>query len=223
MTEPTPATSTRDLWAAVDALTQPRRRKLQRDDDTVEWFTLPSLWAQLVEAMDKNTGDQGNGKLQSRPPVNTAAMSLLLEIAGAVRTERRDRRLKAALDTPLELRAVISDVIRELDRPHPDNPQWTVWQWWEVTVRSWTARVRAAVGQSDTYRLHNAVCLTCGATTVPAFDTDGTETGRQPALIVWSPDGVVSSVDCDMCGSRLADIQLRDLWDRAREAKEKTA
>jgi hypothetical protein len=231
-------TEARDLWHAVAALTETRRQKLRRDDGAVEWFTLPSLWKQLVEAMEKNTGDNGNGKMQSRPPVNTAAMSLLIRIAGVVRDERRLRlkeanekadttrtmtlKARVPLKTPGELRQVISDLICVGDQPINDD--WTVFEWWEDQIRAWCAQIRATIGQSDTWRLYGAACRTCAAVTVPAFDPDtGDESGRQPALVVHTTAGEVTGVVCDMCGSTLADIHLRDLWDQARQAKEQIA
>ena len=227
----------RDLWAAVDALTNPRRQKLRRDDGAVEWFILPSLWDQLIEAMEKNTGDQGNGKMRSRPPMNMAAMSLLLRIAGMVRDERHQRLREAKasadgarvrtlkgrppLNTPGELRQVISDVIRSGDQPIRDT-EWTIFEWWEDQIRAWSSQIRTTIGVGDTWRLYGAACRTCRAMTVPAFE-DGKENGRQPALVVYTANGIVTGVICDMCGSSLADIHLRDLWDQARQAKEMTA
>jgi hypothetical protein len=231
-------TEPRDLWHAVAALTETRRQKLRRDDGAVEWFTLPALWQQLIEAMEKNTGDNGNGKMQSRPPVNTAAMSLRYRIEGVVRDERRTRLVESArladaprcltlkarvpFETPVELRQVVSDLIRCGDQPI--NNDWTVFEWWESQIRAWCAQIRATIGQSDTWRLYGAACRTCAAVTVPAFDPDtGDESGRQPALVVHTSADEVTGVVCDMCGSTLADIHLRDLWDQARQAKEQIA
>ena len=228
-TESNESIQPRDLWAAVDALTNPRRQKLRRDDGAVEWFTLPSLWDQLIEAMDHATGSNGSGKMQSRPPVNTAAISLLIRIAGVVRDERRQRLREATeradtpriltlrgrppLNTPGELRQVISDVIRCGDQPI-EGSEWTFFEWWESQIDSWCAQIRATIGQAETWRLYGAPCRTCRALTVPAFDPDtGEESGRQPALIVHSSDGMITSVICDMCGSALADVHLQGLWD----------
>jgi hypothetical protein len=231
-------TEPRDLWHAVAALTETRRQKLRRDDGAVEWFTLPALWQQLIEAMDHATGSNGSGKMQSRPPVNTAAMSLLIRIAGVVRDERRLRLAEARgkadagrvltlkgrvpLETPGELRQVVSDLIRCGDQPINDD--WTMFEWWESQIRAWCTQIRSTIGQAETWRLYGAACRTCSALTVPAFDPDtGDEAGRQPALVVHTAAGEVTGVVCDMCGSTLADIHLRDLWDQAREAKEMTA
>jgi hypothetical protein len=227
-------TEPRDLWHAVAALTETRRQKLRRDDGAVEWFTLPALWQQLIEAMDHATGSNGSGKMQSRPPVNTAAMSLLIRIAGVIRDERRSRLREATeradtsriltlrgrlpLETPGELRQVISDVIRLGDEPIGDT-DWTFYQWWEAQIRAWCSQVRSMIGQAETWRLYGAACRTCSALTVPAFDPDtGDEAGRQPALVVHSSNDVITGVICDMCGSALADIHLQRLWDEAHRA-----
>jgi hypothetical protein len=229
-------TEPRDLWHAVAALTETRRQRLRRDDGATEWFTLPSLWTQLIEAMEGVTGYQGDGKLQqSRPPLNTSAMSLLIRIAGVVRDERRTRfreatdlsdaarvmtlRGRLPFETPGELRQIISDLIRCGDQPIPDS-DWTLFEWWESQIRSWASQIRATIGQAETWRLYGAACRTCQALTVPAFDPEtGEAVGRQPALVVHSSNDVVTSVTCDMCGSALADVHLQRLWDDAHKAK----
>jgi len=151
MSHPESLITSRDLWDAVAAFDRPQTRTL-REGDYVEKFTVPPLWTQLYEAIDKNTGDQGNSKMQSRPPVNTNAMSLLIEIATAVRYEKWDRKLKTSQETPLELRAIISDVIRGGNVPSNTDGM-TTWEWWEWCIRSWNTRIRTVLGQTLTHRL----------------------------------------------------------------------
>jgi len=220
MSHPESLITSRDLWDAVAAFDRPQTRTL-REGDYVEKFTVPPLWTQLYEAIDKNTGDQGNSKMQSRPPVNTNAMSLLIEIATAVRYEKWDRKLKTSQETPLELRAIISDVIRGGNVPSNTDGM-TTWEWWEWCIRSWNTRIRTVLGQTLTHRLYGAACRTCHASTVPAFDEQGNPAGRQPALIVHidTDTELVTSVACDMCGTILEDHHLQGLWDQARRAKE---
>jgi hypothetical protein len=191
----------RDLWLVCDRLTNPTRERLTLDTGTV-WIRLPSLWLQLYDLIDKNTGDAGNGKQQSRPPLNTAALSLLLEIAADVRDGCHQARLKRSFDVPRDIRAIVSDVIRRAD---PDAVATS-----HALIRGWVARIKATLPNNPdrTWRMRGA-CRVCSSTTVPVWE-DGEEL-RAPALIVHSEGGVIDKVSCDFCGSELDGDELTQL------------
>jgi hypothetical protein len=191
----------RALWDAADAITNPTRIRLQRDVGPGEWVTLPSLWLQLVDAIDKDTMDGGNGKQQSRPPLNTAALSLLLEISTGVRDWMLDAGLKRTRDVPKDLRSIVSHVIATTEQKAMGTTL--------ETLRRWRSRVKATISNDPdrTWRMHGAACRVCSSTSVPVFDDDGTET-RQPALIVHSEDGVIDRIECAFCSSILTGPDL---------------
>jgi hypothetical protein len=195
----------RDLWAAVDALTNPSRVRLPRDFDLPpEWVTLPSLWDQLADAIDSSTGRGARGAQRSRPPCNAEALSLLLEIATAVRDGCHRARLKRTRDVPRDLRQIVSNAIRTTD---PDIINGA-----HIQVRGWVAEVRLTISNDPdrSWRMHGAACRTCGSTTVSVWDKAGEET-HQPALIVHSEDGVVDMIECAFCGSVLTGDDLTQL------------
>ena len=191
----------RDLWTQCDRLTNPTRERLTLDTGTV-WIRLPSLWAQLYDLIDKNTADAGNGKQQSRPPLNTAALSLLLEIAAAVRDGCHQAHLRRSFDVPKDVRSIVSDVIRRADQDALDTSH--------ALIRGWVGRIKATLpGNPDrTWRMRGA-CRVCSSTTVPVWE-DGEEL-RAPALIVHSDGGVIGSVECGFCGETLDGDALTQL------------
>ena len=203
MSEPRPAMP-RDLWNAVDALTSPTRVRLPRDDQPGEWVTLPSLWCQLADAVDSSTGRGARGAQRSRPPCNAEALSLLLEIATAVRDGCYRARLKLTRDVPRDLRQIVSYVNRQADPAALTQSH--------VLIRSWVAEVRLTISNDPdrSWRMHGAACRTCGCTTVAVWDKAGEET-HQPALIVHSEDGVVDMIECGFCGSVLTGDDLTQL------------
>ena len=182
----------RDLWLICDRLTNPTRERLTLDTGTV-WIRLPSLWTQLYDLIDKNTADAGNGKQQSRPPLNTAALSLLLEIATAVRDGCHQAHLRRSFDVPKDLRSIVSDVIRRADPDALDTSH--------ALIRGWIGRIHAVVPRPDKpWRIHSAACRVCSSTTVSVWE-DGEEL-RVPALVAHSADGTIRMVECTFCGTQ---------------------
>jgi hypothetical protein len=195
----------RDLWNAVDSLLNPTRVRLPRDFDIApEWVTLPSLWDQLAEAIDSLTGRAASGAQRSRPPCNAEALSLLLEIAYAVRDGCLRARIKRTRDVPKDLRQIVSHVIR-INDPNALNQSLTL-------IRSWSAQVKLTISNDPdrTWRMHGAACRVCGCTTVAVWDADGEE-ARQPALIVHSEDGIIDMIICDFCGQTLTGDDLTQI------------
>lgn len=218
-----PLATTADLWHTFDDLTRPKTVRLARRDcdwlaeihtqrdgacsvaryhaATSERVVLPSLFDQLIAAVESGAGGRAHGVQESKPPLDAAALALLIDIADHVRSGCWNWRIKRQHDTPKDLKAVVSAVIgnrnpREIDQ--------TVRK-----IRSWVSQIKATISsEADrTWRMHGAACTVCGSTTVPAWLDDGTET-RQPALIVHSDDGVIGKVECGFCGSILTGDDL---------------
>lgn len=184
---------TEQLWAAVDRLTKPTREKLERDGDRFEWMHMPSLFDQLAEAVQSGAGGMGHGKQQSRPPLDIACMSLLLEIADTVADACRSYSLKRTFDTPKDLRQVASQLLRVGDED--------LTSWWTDQLRSWCGQIKAAIScdPDRSWRLHGLACPECGADSIPERTPDGTM--RTPAIeVVWRA-GLVRAVACRMCGA----------------------
>jgi len=204
----------RDLWAVCGRLTNPTRERLTLDTDTT-WITLPSLWDQLHEAIESGAGLQTGGRgQQSKPPCDSAALSLLLEIATDVRNGCLNARVKRSRDVPRDLRSLVSHVNASADP--------AALTMWHTLIRSWVSRVRVTISNDPdrTWRMHGAACQVCSSTSVPVWE-DGEET-RQPALIVHSDAGMIHAVECGFCGSVLAEhdlIQiLKDMLRRKEQA-----
>lgn len=208
-----PRLTARDHWDAADALTKPVTRRLVRDNGHTERYQLPSLLDQLVEAMESGAG-QKTGRMQaSKPPLDTACMSLLFTITAFARDGLRQRKIKRSFNLADDLRALVSAVNTQGDAERIDKCV--------RLLRSWAAQIRATISNDPnrTWRMHGASCRVCGSTSVPVFDEDGDET-RQPALVVHSADGVIDLIRCDFCGTELAGPDLVDIVRRAPRAAE---
>ncbi|HEX5347830.1 MAG TPA: hypothetical protein VFW64_12150 [Pseudonocardiaceae bacterium] len=196
-----------DLWRAADRITNPTRERLHRDHGPGEWVVLPSLYAQLVDAIESGAGEKVGGVQQSKPPLDSSALSLLIEIATGVRDGCLDAGIKRTRDVPADIRQIVSHVVRTVDQ--------AVMAKTLDTLRSWAGRIRATISNDPdrTWRMHGAACRVCASTSVPVFDDDGAET-RQPALIVHSEDGVIDRIECGFCASVLTGPDLtRILYD----------
>lgn len=200
-----------DHWNAADRLTRPTWKRLIRDNGHTERVRLPSLLDQLVEAMDGGETGGAHGVPSSRPPMDAASLSLLLQITNTVRDGLRQRRIKRTFRIKDDLRALVSAVNTENDPARIDACA--------RLLRSWAAQIKATISNDvdRTWRMHGAACRVCGSRTVSVFDEDGTET-RQPALIVHSNDGVIDLIRCDFCGTELAGPDLVDIVRRAPRA-----
>lgn len=204
MTEPKPLATIRDLWTAVDRLTRPTWKRLIRDNGHTEKIRLPSLLDQLIEAMDGGETGGSRGVPASRPPMDTAALSLLIEIAEHIRDGCWARGIKRKRDNDLDLRQLVSAINTEGDEVRVDACH--------HMIQSWCARIKTTISNDPdrTWRMHGAACRVCASTTVPVFDEDDVES-RQPALIVHSEDGRIDKIVCAFCGSILTGPELVDL------------
>lgn len=192
------------LWLAVDKLTNPTRRRIYRDTGRMtysELVNIPSLWDQLVEAVGSGAGGKARGVQRSKPPCDASALSLTVEIADAVRAGCVGLRIKPRGDVPRDLRSAVSGTIRLQD----DEANARLLS----VLRGWVARIKTAVRNDPDapWRMHGAACRVCQSTSVQSWDDDGEET-RIPALVVHSRGGVIDSVSCDFCGSKLVGQDL---------------
>jgi hypothetical protein len=209
--EAEPLLTTRDHWDAADRLTKPSWRRLTRDNGATERVQLPPLLDQLVEAMESGREGNTHGVPASKPPMDAACLSLLVEVTNTVRDALRQRRIKRSFDLDVDLRALVSAVNTDSNPEQVDRCA--------RLLRSWAGQIKAAIANDPdrTWRMHGAACRVCGSVTVPVFGPDG-ELTRQPALIVHSEDGVIGSVECSFCGSRLTGPELVDIVRRAPRA-----
>jgi hypothetical protein len=164
---------------------------LERDNGRSEWVTLPSLLDQLAEAVQTGRGGNGRGKQGSRPPLDIAAMSLLIEIAGTTRDALRGYAIKRSGDTPRDIRALASQLLRVADD--------TLTQAWIGQIQHWAGQIRATISndQDRPWHLHGLPCPECKATSVPNPNGEG---GRLAAVTATWSRGYVRAVECHMCG-----------------------
>lgn len=191
-------TTTPDLWRWVDALTQPQRHRLHRENGTVEHLTLPCLLDQLEADLSATGSDSGRGgKPGSRPPVNVTVLSLLGEmdavLSDAITGEGLTRRDTLAG----KLRAIAAHIAGS----DPD-----VLEWWTGIVRGWTGDVRACLPEPEeggsTRLIRGMPCPTCRTWTIER--TDGTDVYRDPALVLVFNNRYVRYALCRACGENWA-------------------
>jgi len=167
---------------------------------------MPSLWDQLVEAVTSLTGHASTGAQRSRPPCNTDAISLQIEIESKVRWACRTARIRRTFDLPKDLRQLMSAVIRDAD---PDNI--TAWQ---ALIRHWVALTKLTISNDPdrSWRMPPGVaaCPICSSETIPVWNEYGEES-RGGALIVHSEDGRIDTISCDFCTVLLTGDDLTQL------------
>lgn len=206
---------TGDLWRWVDRLTQTTRRRLTRkpvgEKPTVEYFDLPSLVDQLVDAQASSNGGGGRGKASpgSRAPIDLTITALLAEMSsltidalvahdthphwkpGAGRTAAYGVRV---VDVPASIRALAVTVVAARDDDLID--------WWADRFCSWVLRAEDALDldADDTLDLRPVRGVTCPDCSVDYVheDRDG-EDYRIPALTIAFRDGQVLHVTCRHC------------------------
>lgn len=194
MTEPTSG-----LWPAVDALTNPTRTKLRRDDGTVDHVELDSLWVQLCDAVG-NSGEGGTGssKPGSRPPADLEALTLLLHIEWVVAMGCRTYRIPFEHTEPVKervgrtLRSWVSAVVSA------KGDVGTL----EAQIRKWVGQIRDTVigDRIRPRRLRGHRCITCGSAGIRRDNADGEPTIVWPLMLTFSEDGQVRAAECEACG-----------------------
>lgn len=213
-----PLLTAADAWKAVDALTRPAKRRLVRDDGKVKFaerVELPPLLDQLVDAMESGAGSKGRGRQLSKPPLDIAAMTLLIDIAEHVRSGCWNWSIKRSHDIAPDLRALTD---RVLERGNPVEVHL-----FAAKAKDWCGRIKATISNDldRTWRMRGK-CTVCGTSTVQVWDADET-VHRQPALIVHSDDGTIRKVECSFCGTTLSDDDLTTLVAAALAERAKTS
>lgn len=185
---------TAELWGAVDGLTKPYRQRLERDGGATEWVQVGSLLEQLTEAVQSGAGDSGPGVQGSRPPLDVACVSLLIEISDAVRDGCRGFDIKRRFDTAADLRQLASRLTREQDNTDEIA-------WWVEALRGWCSRIRATISSDPdrSWRLHGIPCPDCSTRYVHEWD-DGQKLRRPAIHVIWS-NGLVRAIQCNACAA----------------------
>ena len=214
--KPPPLLTAGEAWVAFDKLVKPSKRKLRRDDGTRQTVEIPSLLDQLVEAMESGAGANGRGKQLSKPPLDQAALALLIEVAEHVRNGCLNWRIKRTRHIPLDLKAFVEAVHQRGN----DVEVHLV----ATKLRDWCARIKATISNDTdrTWRMRGE-CTVCRASTIQVWDADET-VHRQPTLLVHSDNGVIHKIVCSFCGTTLQDEDLtRLLFDTLKARDRQTA
>jgi hypothetical protein len=139
-------------------------------------------------------------------------MSLLIEIAEAVRDACIGLELKRRHDTPDDLRQICSRLIQLAPTEGQDEIDW-----WTAKIGEWCAQIRITISNDPdrTWRLQGFPCPDCGADAKIEV-RDGYHY-RVPVIEVMWRDGLVRAVTCTVCtftamrGSEFDEIAARGL------------
>lgn len=217
-----------DLFDLVTEFTAPTT-----DQDSGQ--TVPSLWTMLLESTARAGGNGGSSIARSRPPVSTAALSIIEKVRATCLTTLMARgcrpmfvpvmvdngcqcvppwstcmygvRAHLQRNTPGELRRINSIL-----SPHPNSRVA-----WAEMLDGWIHEARSALGLVDgRIQLPRGTrCLDCSAAWVKVRQ-DG-ETIRKPALVlVWNKNGSIHYVACLSCGSSRWPADLHALAEHQR-------
>ena len=180
-----------DLWNATDRLTQPIPYLIERDNGTTQHVTLPPLLVQLEDAVTDGRGGHARGKQQSRPPLDTACLSLLIDITTTTMEFINEHHLERR--TPdLDIRRVASHLVALGDRDQID--------WWIGTIRHWGGHITTLISNDpDRPRAIRIPCPYCGVYRVRITDPHGMWLTTNAVYATWSK-GLVRAVQCRACG-----------------------
>lgn len=205
--------TTTDLRHLIDELTRPTHENTRE----AGWRTIPSLWNRLLDSTTR-AGGENSSVARSRPPVATAALSIVDDAercCAAFLTARR-RPLKrqqrtGGRDVPAELRAIAVDP--RLTGEHLD-------EWIELVTR-WIRQARICLeGTGPLGWLRSIACIDCGATNHTEWI--GGEPIVTPALqLVWvrtdAGAEMLRHVHCTACGRDRWPADLHLIADRHRQ------
>jgi hypothetical protein len=186
------AVTSRDLWTTLNTLIGKRGDNIVSDATNTQ---LPSLWRQLTDTVQSGRGAPSRSSQESKPPLDLAALNLMILIADQIGLACHTMRIPRTFDAPEDLRQVIRHITEGGGDPD------TLRQW-DRALTSWAQRIRVITMNDPDRptRLHGASCKNCGAITVHERDPDGA-TLNQPALMVTWQDGLVRAVECRSCGT----------------------
>jgi hypothetical protein len=188
-------TGTGGLWAAVDILVSPVRHKIVRDDESVEWTTIASLWDQLVQSVAVGSELHSKAKPGSRPPVATEALSLRLEIEGTISDALMAWKVGREHAVPKDLRHLAGAVARLGDEAHTAA--------WTEKLEAWAGQIRLTIGERQpSRRLRGVGCVECGYRKIRSIEGEGPEQ-RTILLDVlmqeYASDGDLRAIVCQHC------------------------
>lgn len=186
------------MWAAVDQLTQPTRRKVERDDGTVTWADVPSLLDQAADLV--GIGEGGGSRVGSAAERNIVDHDLIavLGIIASYTTRTLvgwGETDAARLPMPARLRRLASASLVK------DSAN--LW-WWEYRMSAWAALLATVLDAGDrrqpaAIRLRNAACPVCRVRQVTIETEDGPVVA--PPILVDFRDGAVRAASCTSCGT----------------------
>ena len=238
------STETEALWSAVDAITKPTKRKLDRSPEaewlealrhdpditvcdvatyraaTLAYGEIPSLWDQATWALttgSEQTEGGGQTPLRERSPADLNLMETMADIREAVKLQLEGRNVRPEGTTPAQMRRLASTLIRLGNTEHVE--------WWTFRFAQW-ARVLATYLQAvdrapKPVRLRNAPCPLCRTRQVVVVE-DG-ERKVYPPILIDFEGGWIRAARCQACGHawfRGNDLgQLADMLDGAEHAK----
>ena len=192
--------TTAALWAAVDALTQPRQIRLTRDNGQHDWTQTPSLWQQLTDALPTGQ-EQGTGGHSSsyRTPISVDCLDLRTDIHTTVLDalhghDQHPRRNGIAIDIPASIRHLASIVIATND----DD----LTHWWTWRITHWSQKIIITLGVErppQPRRIRDTPCPLCHATHITLKGADGPQ--RVPALLIDFADGLIRAAECGACSA----------------------
>lgn len=181
------------IWSAVDRLSIPAKHAVSRDDGTITWALVMSLWDQANDRLFAGKqGEGGSGSLSERNLLDLDLMEVRAIIAETTTTELLKRDLDLLPGTPAQIRRLAGHVIG-----HEPDELW----WWEYRFTSWARQLATHLQAYDReardVRLRNSACPECQAHQV-VVERDG-ERLVEPALLVTFRDGYVQATECSAC------------------------
>jgi hypothetical protein len=184
------------LWGSVDALTHASRLRVERDDGTVCWVEVPSLWRQAVLAL-YSPGEPGNGGAgvvaRERSVMDLDLLEVCTLIRRTVWAELRTRGEVPPITVPAALRRLASLVTA----PGSDL------DWWEYRFSSWArllaAHLQTGERQPSAVHLRGASCPECDTSRVLVESSDGPV--FEPALVIDFAHGIVQAARCGSCSA----------------------
>jgi hypothetical protein len=230
--EPQP---TEALWLAVDSLTKPTTRRINRER-LAEWLetlatgpdasprelaayraatvthgVIPSLWAQAEAALTtgSETVEGQPSPLASRSPADLDLMDTMLTIRESLAWQLPGRGIKPKPGVPAQMRQLAAHVAGH-EPQHVD--------WWTYRFAQW-ARVLGVYLQAietgpKPVRLRGLPCPKCRARTVIDEKDQGPVVA--PAIVVDFINGYIRAAQCKACAHTW--WRGDSLWDLAREA-----
>lgn len=214
------------LWAAVDGLTKPTRRKTERDFDAAEWLDeladvgqgsfcrisdyraavlaygeIPALWDQaewsLTPAMETRfDGDGGAGCTRERSPADLNLMETMLQVREGIAAEFKARGLAPRDGVKAQIRQLASHLAK-------DSAE-TV-GWWTYRLNQWARVLEQQLDmlehEARPVHLRNTTCPQCGTRQVVLRDDKTGERKIWPAIKIDFVDGTIRAAYCLHCGS----------------------